>query len=150
MVVSWPPVRHNVSMYSCHDRAGQYCQYVTATSAYWGRRYRHILSAKQHETMMTSSNGNIFRVTGPLCGEFTGHRWIPPNKGQWPGALMFFFDLCVNKHLNKQSRRWWFETPSRSSWRHCNDTSYFITIYTWHRLVNILLCYFRILTIEIC
>ena len=29
------------------------------------------------EIMMTSSNGNIFRVTGPLCGEFTGHRWIP-------------------------------------------------------------------------
>ena len=27
-------------------------------------------------TMMTSSNGNIFRVTGPLCGELTGHRWI--------------------------------------------------------------------------
>ena len=22
--------------------------------------------------MMTTSNGNIFRVTGPLCGEFTG------------------------------------------------------------------------------
>ena len=30
--------------------------------------------------MMTSSNGNIFRVTGPLCGEFTSHRWIPRNK----------------------------------------------------------------------
>ena len=29
---------------------------------------------------MTSSNGNIFRVTGPLCGEFTGHRWIPITK----------------------------------------------------------------------
>ena len=26
---------------------------------------------------MTSSNGNIFRVTGHLCGEFTGHWWIP-------------------------------------------------------------------------
>ena len=26
--------------------------------------------------MMTSSNGNIFRDTGPLCGEFTGPRWI--------------------------------------------------------------------------
>ena len=26
--------------------------------------------------MMTSSNGNILRVTGPLCGEFTGPRWI--------------------------------------------------------------------------
>ena len=23
-------------------------------------------------SLMTSSNGNIFRVTGPLCGEFTG------------------------------------------------------------------------------
>ena len=30
--------------------------------------------------MMTSSNGIIFRVTGHLCGEFTGHRWIPCTK----------------------------------------------------------------------
>ena len=30
--------------------------------------------------MMTSWNGNIFRVTGHLCGEFTGHRWIPRTK----------------------------------------------------------------------
>ena len=30
--------------------------------------------------MMTSSNGNLFRVTGLLCGEFTGHRWIPRTK----------------------------------------------------------------------
>ena len=29
---------------------------------------------------MTSSNGSIFRVTGLLCGEFTGHRWIPHTK----------------------------------------------------------------------
>ena len=42
------------------------------------------------ECMMTSLNGNIFRGTGPLCGEFTG---------------------------------WWFETPSRSLWRHCNEMS---------------------------
>ena len=30
--------------------------------------------------MMTSSNGNIFRVTGLLCGEFTGRRCIPHTK----------------------------------------------------------------------
>ena len=30
--------------------------------------------------MMTSSNGNIFRVTGHLCGEFTGYRWISRTK----------------------------------------------------------------------
>ena len=31
-------------------------------------------------SMVTSSNGSIFRVTGLLCGEFTGHRWIPRTK----------------------------------------------------------------------
>ena len=40
---------------------------------------------------MTSSNGNIFRVTGHLCGKFTGPRSPVnlPHKGQWRGALMF-------------------------------------------------------------
>ena len=42
--------------------------------------------------MMTSSNGNNFRVTIPLWGESTGegiHRWPvdSPHKGQWRGAL---------------------------------------------------------------
>ena len=32
------------------------------------------------KSMMTSSNGNIFRVTGHLCGEFTVPRWIPYTK----------------------------------------------------------------------
>ena len=30
--------------------------------------------------MMTPSDGNIFRVTGHLCGEFTGPRWITRTK----------------------------------------------------------------------
>ena len=30
--------------------------------------------------MMTSSNGNIFHITGALGGEFTGHGWIPRTK----------------------------------------------------------------------
>ena len=37
--------------------------------------------------MITSSNRNIFRATGPLRGEFTGHRWIPRTKAS--EALMF-------------------------------------------------------------
>ena len=32
------------------------------------------------DTMMTSSNGNVFRVTGPLCWKFTGPWWIPRTK----------------------------------------------------------------------
>ena len=33
-----------------------------------------------HSDMMTSLNRNIFSVTGPLCGEITGCRWIPLTK----------------------------------------------------------------------
>ena len=50
----------------------------------WRRQWK---SAK---FMMTSSNRNTFHVTGRLCGEFTGHRWIPLTMaGQWHEALMF-------------------------------------------------------------
>ena len=70
--------------------------------------------------MMTSSNGNIFRVTGPLCGDFTGDRWIPLTR---PVTRSFdiFFDLHLKKLLSKQSWGWWLETPSRLLWRHCSD-----------------------------
>ena len=38
------------------------------------------ISSDDFHSMMTSSNGNILRVTGPLCGKFTCHRWIPLTK----------------------------------------------------------------------
>ena len=40
--------------------------------------------------MMTSPNGNIFRVTGHLCGEFTGHRLIPRTNAS-DAELWWFF-----------------------------------------------------------
>ena len=45
--------------------------------------------------MMTSSNGNIFRVTGPLCGEFTGPGEFPTQR---PVTRSFdvYFDLRPN------------------------------------------------------
>ena len=52
--------------------------------------------------MMTSSNGNIFRVTGHLCGEFTGYRWIPHIKASDAELLMFSL-ICLNERLSKQS-----------------------------------------------
>ena len=72
-----------------------------------------LATAGEASLMMTSCNGNIFRVTG--------HAWNSPvnspHKGQWRGALL---DLCLNKRLSKHLWGWWFETPSRSLWRHCN------------------------------
>ena len=46
--------------------------------------------------MMTSSNGNIFCVTGPLRGEFTGPTQRPVTR-----SVDFFFDLRLNKRLGK-------------------------------------------------
>ena len=43
-----------------------------------------------------------------------------PHKGQWRGALMFFFYLRLIKRFSKQSWGWWFETPASSLWRHGN------------------------------
>ena len=63
--------------------------------------------------MMTSSNGNIFRVTGLLCGEFTGHRWSPRTKGS-DAELWCFLWSAPALQLSIQWRRWWFETQSRS------------------------------------
>ena len=70
--------------------------------------------------MMTSSNGNIFRVTGHLYGEFTGHRWFPRRKTS-DTELWCFLWSALNKRLGKQSWGWWFETPLRPLWRHSND-----------------------------
>ena len=58
-------------------------------------------------SMITSSNGNIFRVTGHhLCGEFTGDAVTP--------SFDVFFGLCLNKQWC-----WLFETPLYPLWRHC-------------------------------
>ena len=69
--------------------------------------------------MMTSSNGSIFRVTGHLCGEFTGPGEFPTQR---PVTRSFdvFFDLRLNKRLSKQLWGWLFETLSRPLWRHRN------------------------------
>ena len=84
-------------------------------------RVEWIKSAHRHQNlMMTSSNGSIFRVTGPLCGEFTGPGEFPTQR---PVTRSFdvFFDLRLNKRLSKQPWGWWFETPAWSLWRHRND-----------------------------
>ena len=41
-------------------------------------------------------------VTGPLCGEFTGHQSIPLTKATWRGALMFPFHAWTNGWANNR------------------------------------------------
>ena len=84
------------------------CGYIVTDSVYtwWVIRWKH------------------FPRYWLLCGEFTGHRWIPPQR---PVTRSFdvFFVLCLSKRLSKQSLGWWFETPSCPLWRQCKDSHNF-------------------------
>ena len=80
--------------------AGPFC-------APWWRHQMETLSA-----LLVLCVGN-----SPVTGEFPSQR--PVTRG-----FDVFFNPCMNKRLSKQSRRWWVETPSRWSWRHCNGNNY--------------------------
>ena len=76
---------------------------IAADNWSWWRHSREAFSA-----LLALCDGNP-----PVTGEFLAQR---------PVMRRFdvFFDLRLNKQLNNQWRRPWFETPSRPLWRHCN------------------------------
>ena len=106
----WPPTVDTIQV--CSQSVHKHVLYVLST---WFWHDQSIFFG-----MMTSSDGNISRVAGPLWGGTTGHRWFP---SQRPVTQSFdvFFELHPNKRLSKQSRRRWFETPLRWLWCHCNN-----------------------------
>ena len=74
---------HRISAYLSHNKT-----IVQETFAAWARKIIQYsarlnftaIMARIYRGMMTPSNESIFCVTGPLCGEFTGYRWIPLTK----------------------------------------------------------------------
>ena len=60
-----------------------------------------------------------------------------PVTGEFPSQRPLMRSVCVfwglNKRLSKLSRRWWFETQSRSLWRHCNFKSALFRVRAWRR-----------------
>ena len=85
-----------------------------------GVKFSNTLVWKFQTHMMTSSNGNIFRVTSPLYGEFTSPGEFPTHRAV-TRSFDVFFDLHLNKRLSKQPRGSWFEMPSWSLWHQCNE-----------------------------
>ena len=71
---------------------------------------------------MTSSNGNIFSITG--------HLWSPR-------SFDVFFYLRLNKWLSKQSWVWWFETLSHPLWRHRNATKLNMDWYIYFSILTL-------------
>ena len=47
-------------------------------------------------------------LIGPVCGDFTGRRWIPLKKGLWHGAVMFSF-ICawIKSRVNNREAGIW-------------------------------------------
>ena len=67
-----------------------------------------VCTMRSNYTMMTSSNGNIFRVTGPFCeGNPPVTGWFPSQRPVTRGFGLLF-NLRLNRRLRKQSRRRWF------------------------------------------
>ena len=70
-------------------------------------------------------------------------RWIPRTKASDAELWCFLWLHSLNKRLSKQSRGWWFETPSRPLWRHSNV--YYIpwNIHTVHALLCFVVIWWR-------
>ena len=59
-------------------------------------------NAAKRDFMMMSSNGNIFRVTGPLCGEFTGPGDFPAQRPVTRSFDVFFICAWINDWVNNR------------------------------------------------
>ena len=78
--------------------------YLSEFSMYsteWGYLLWCVVHMQCRMVMMTSSNGNIFRVTGHLCGEFTGPQWIPCTKAS--DAELWCFLWSAPEYTVKQT-----------------------------------------------
>ena len=97
----------------------------------------------EHNTNVWNGFGNIFQTFrshgvswwrhqmetfSALLAHYAGNS---PVAGEFPSRTFdVFFDLRLNKRSGKQSWGWWFETPSRSLWRHYN-----VPLTEWKHLV---------------
>ena len=88
--------------YLCWERDFIECDQHTCATLQWGKP---TLLRKN----MTSSNGNIFRVTGPLWGECPSHRWSPLTKAS--EAELWCFLWSTNS--------WAINRDARYLRRHC-------------------------------
>ena len=87
VVIRWESSRNWVISWEALHICWRWCSNVKTYSM------RYAGCASPLCTMTTSSNGNIFRVTGPLCGEFTGQRWIPLTKASDAELLCFLWSV---------------------------------------------------------
>ena len=77
------------------------------------RTMDRIISWWRHQIEIFSALLALCAGNSPVTGEFSSQRLVTR-------SFDIFLICALNKRLSKQSWDWWFETPSRSLWRHCN------------------------------
>ena len=103
-VVWQSKLRYVVWLWCCHWK-----QLNLAVSLEWDEE----LSWWRHQMETFSVLLGICAGNSPVTGEFIAQRPVTR-------SFDVFFDLRLDKRLCKQSWGWWFETPLRPLWRHCN------------------------------
>ena len=82
--------------------------------------YMILMSNKYDNTWWSHQMETFFTLLdlcvgiSPVSGDFPAQRPVTR-------SFDVFFGLRLNKRLSKRSRRQWFEMPSWSLWRHCNQ-----------------------------
>ena len=76
--------------------------------------HQHLIKWWRHQMEAFSAWLALCARNSSVIGEF-------PSQSPVTRSFDIFFDLRLNKRLSKQSWGWWIETPSRLSWRHCNQ-----------------------------
>ena len=135
-----PPVTGGFRSQSTNNAELWYC-FVLAWISCWTNELLVIWGAWCDGTVRRYARGSLYCVwswwrhqmetffallalcegNSPVTGEFPSQRPVTRSFG-------VFFDLRLNKRLSKQWRGWWFETPSRSLWRHCNGVVWLLSV----------------------
>ena len=82
----------------------------------WTKQESGLVTLRRHQTETFSALLAICAENSPATGEFPAQRPVTR-------SFDFFFHLRLNERLSKQSRCWWFKTPSRPLWRHSNEVN---------------------------
>ena len=88
------------------------CDYLCVTLSYLPPR----LAWWRHQMETFSALLALCAGNSPVTGEYPAQRPVTR-------SFDVYFDLSLYKRLCKLSGRWWFETPSRSWWRHRNGAN---------------------------
>ena len=83
---------------------------------------QHITSWWRHQMETFAALLDLCAGNSPVSGEFPSQRPVTR-------SFDVLFDIGLKKRLSKQLKRRWFETPSRSLWRHRNVAADFQVLF---------------------